>query len=152
MGSLIRTITLFRGALEEPSGTLLQYVQSPPTSRIACVPDDPSEYPEWSSVMADWRTIPETPAIWALDDDTVWEQLKRAEREKTVDQELLSRLLEWRWNVAVASSVPELRVLDRRSLVYLATKAPGSLEELAACPGIGRTRLRKYGHELLEVI
>jgi DNA helicase-2/ATP-dependent DNA helicase PcrA len=43
-------------------------------------------------------------------------------------------------------------VLSDTHLAGIATNAPTSLDELARCPGIGPTKLERYGDEIIAVI
>lgn len=62
------------------------------------------------------------------------------------------RLREWRWRKAREVSVPSFFILSNRSLAGIAEALPSSLEALAKCQGMSRTKLAAFGPELLEVI
>jgi DNA helicase-2/ATP-dependent DNA helicase PcrA len=58
-------------------------------------------------------------------------------------------LREWRLARARADEVPAFVVFNDRTLAELASRAPRTLAELAAVPGIGASKLERYGAELL---
>jgi DNA helicase-2/ATP-dependent DNA helicase PcrA len=58
-------------------------------------------------------------------------------------------LREWRLARARADEVPAFVVFNDRTLAELASRAPRTLAELAAVPGIGPSKLERYGAELL---
>jgi ribonuclease D len=65
---------------------------------------------------------------------------------------LLDELKGWRKQVAAAAGVPAYIVFGDKDLEGIAMAAPESLEALSACKGIGPTKLRLYGEEVLGVI
>jgi superfamily II DNA helicase RecQ len=58
-------------------------------------------------------------------------------------------LKEWRLARSRADEVPAYVVFNDRTLAELASRAPRTLAELAAIPGIGPAKLERYGPELL---
>ncbi len=66
--------------------------------------------------------------------------------------ELVGALKAWRKQRATADGVPAFIVLSDTHLAGIATNAPTSLDELARCPGIGPTKLERYGDEIIAVI
>jgi DNA helicase-2/ATP-dependent DNA helicase PcrA len=71
---------------------------------------------------------------------------------KPGDERLVEALKAWRREAAGRDKVPAYVVLSDKDVEGIAERAPRSLEELAACRGIGATRLDRYGDELLAVI
>jgi DNA helicase-2/ATP-dependent DNA helicase PcrA len=65
---------------------------------------------------------------------------------------LVDALKAWRRQRAQADSVPAYIVLSDTHLAGIATQAPQTLDDLARCPGIGPTKLERYGDEILAVI
>lgn len=65
---------------------------------------------------------------------------------------LLDELKAWRKQVAAAAGVPAYIVFGDKDLEGIAASAPETLEALSACKGIGPTKLRLYGEEVLGVI
>ncbi len=59
-------------------------------------------------------------------------------------------LKEWRLARARAEDVPAYVVFNDRTLAELVSRAPRTLAELAAVPGIGPAKLERYGAELLQ--
>jgi DNA helicase-2/ATP-dependent DNA helicase PcrA len=72
-------------------------------------------------------------------------------RERTVLEQspTVQALREWRLRKARADEVPAYVVFTDRTLAELAARAPRTLAELAAVPGIGPAKLERYGAELL---
>lgn len=58
----------------------------------------------------------------------------------------------WRRERSSRDRVPAYVVLSDKHLEAIAARAPGSLVELRACPGIGPARLDQYGDEILAVV
>jgi DNA helicase-2/ATP-dependent DNA helicase PcrA len=72
-------------------------------------------------------------------------------REKPVLEQTptVQALREWRLARARADEVPAYVVFNDRTLAELASRAPRTLAELGAVPGIGPAKLERYGPELL---
>ena len=68
------------------------------------------------------------------------------------DPALFQRLREWRSEVARRQGVPAYVVFHDRTLTELAARRPADLIELEALPGIGRSKLDRYGKALLEIL
>ncbi len=68
------------------------------------------------------------------------------------DDKLLDALKGWRRDRARADSVPAYVVLHDAHLQGIAARRPQSLAELARCPGIGPTKLERYGDEIVAVV
>lgn len=58
----------------------------------------------------------------------------------------------WRRAVAAAEKVPAYIVFNDRELGGIARMGPRTLEELAACPGVGPVKLERWGDEVLAVL
>jgi DNA helicase-2/ATP-dependent DNA helicase PcrA len=58
----------------------------------------------------------------------------------------------WRRARAQSDSVPAFVVFSNRTLEAIASRRPGSLEELAQVPGVGEHKLERYGEEVLGVL
>ena len=61
-------------------------------------------------------------------------------------------LRSWRTSRAKRDGVPAYVVLNDRHLRGIAMARPSTLAELAACDGIGPTKLENYGDEILELV
>ena len=61
-------------------------------------------------------------------------------------------LKEWRLARARAEEVPAYVVFNDRTLAELVTRAPRTIAELAAVPGIGPAKLERFGPELLATL
>ena len=68
------------------------------------------------------------------------------------DEPLVDALKAWRRDRAKADGVPPYVVLHDNHLEGIAAERPTSLVRLARCPGIGPTKLERYGDEIIAVV
>jgi superfamily II DNA helicase RecQ len=68
-----------------------------------------------------------------------------------VDQEVLAALKKWRLERAKKDEVPAFVIFHDTTLQAIAETAPKTPEELAELPGIGPTKLERYGSEILAL-
>jgi ATP-dependent DNA helicase RecQ len=66
--------------------------------------------------------------------------------------ELVDRLRRWRLETARSTGVPAYVVFHDSTLAAIAAARPASLDELLRVSGVGDSKLRRYGHEVLEVL
>ena len=66
--------------------------------------------------------------------------------------ETMDRLRRWRSETARAAGVPAYVVFHDSTLAAIAIASPKNLADLLRVPGIGDSKLRKYGEEVLEVL
>jgi len=69
-----------------------------------------------------------------------------------VPVEMMDRLRQWRLETARAASVPAYVVFHDSTLAAIAVARPTNLADLLRVPGVGESKLRKYGEEVLQVI
>jgi DNA helicase-2/ATP-dependent DNA helicase PcrA len=67
------------------------------------------------------------------------------------DEALFERLREWRAEQAKDASVPAYVVFTDLTLIALAEARPASDVELLAISGVGRTKLERYGADVLAI-
>jgi ATP-dependent DNA helicase RecQ len=79
-------------------------------------------------------------------------ELKTAVRPGNVPVETLDRLRRWRLETARATGVPAYVVFHDTTLAAIASARPASLAELLRVSGVGESKLRKYGDEILELL
>ena len=72
--------------------------------------------------------------------------------EVPYDEGLLERLKAWRLGVAKRQSVPAFVVFTDATLVALAQYGPRSERDLLEIRGIGRSKARRYGQDVLAII
>ena len=72
--------------------------------------------------------------------------------DAAVDPELAERLRAWRRERANADGVPAYVVFSDRTLRDLAGRRPTTPDELLAVHGFGRTKVSRYGADVLQVI
>jgi DNA helicase-2/ATP-dependent DNA helicase PcrA len=68
------------------------------------------------------------------------------------DTGMYAALATWRRRRASDEAVPAYHVFANRVLAAIAEAKPRSAEELLAVPGVGPTKLERYGAEVLEVV
>ncbi|WP_395656030.1 ATP-dependent DNA helicase UvrD2 [Nocardioides sp.] len=68
------------------------------------------------------------------------------------DEELFERLREWRKERAGEESVPAFVVFTDATLQLIAEQKPRTPEALLRINGIGRSKLERYGNEVLDVV
>jgi ATP-dependent DNA helicase RecQ len=73
-------------------------------------------------------------------------------RSGDVPIETLDRLRRWRLETARAAGVPAYVVFHDTTLAAIASARPASLAELLRVSGVGESKLRKYGDEILQVL
>jgi DNA helicase-2/ATP-dependent DNA helicase PcrA len=68
------------------------------------------------------------------------------------DAELFARLRAWRSSRAEAQKVPAYVVFTDATLAALAARQPADLVALVSVPGIGQTKLDRYGEDVLAIV
>src|SRR5713101_1060586 len=68
------------------------------------------------------------------------------------DAALLAALKQWRLERSRADKVPAFVILHDSTLEHLCLRKPASLPQLRGVPGIGETKLERYGKEILELL
>jgi DNA helicase II / ATP-dependent DNA helicase PcrA len=68
------------------------------------------------------------------------------------DEALYEALRTWRARVAAEHGLPAYLVFHDRHLRAIASRRPRSLRELAGCPGVGPTKLERYGDDVLDLV
>lgn len=65
---------------------------------------------------------------------------------------LFAALRAWRRQEAQEQGVPAYMIFPDRTLAEIAARRPASLEDLAAIPGVGQSKLERYGAAVLAVL
>lgn len=68
------------------------------------------------------------------------------------DEKLFDKLRKWRTAEAAENSLPAFVVMHDSTLKHLADKKPKTRNELKKIPGLGSTKVERYGSSLLEVM
>jgi ATP-dependent DNA helicase RecQ len=68
------------------------------------------------------------------------------------DPALFQRLREWRSAVARTEGIAAFMVFHDRTLNELAARKPADRSQLEAVPGIGPSKLDRYGEALLQIL
>lgn len=75
-----------------------------------------------------------------------------AETLPEADRELFQALREKRMEIARAQNVPPYVIFHDRTLMELAAARPASRTAMSSVPGVGETKLDRYGPAFLSVI
>lgn len=65
---------------------------------------------------------------------------------------LVPKLSEWRLSTCREQGMPAFAILTQKVLLAIADRLPKSLDELQSVRGMGKTKTRRFGKEILEVI
>ena len=76
----------------------------------------------------------------------------RAPGAAPVGDALFDALRDWRRSEAQAQGVPAYVIFQDRTLAEIAAACPRTLDQLGAIPGVGRTKLERYGAEVLRLV
>jgi ATP-dependent DNA helicase UvrD/PcrA len=76
----------------------------------------------------------------------------RPVRAHEPDDPLYTALKHWRYERATADAQPAYLVFHNTTLAEIAARRPRDLGELGAVPGVGPTKLERYGSEVLAVL
>ena len=68
------------------------------------------------------------------------------------DEAIFEELREWRLAEATSAAVPAFVVFTDATLMAIAEEAPQDLDALAAMPGVGPSKLERYGESVLEIV
>ena len=63
-----------------------------------------------------------------------------------------ARLRVWRLDAARAQGVPPYVIFHDAHLAEIARRAPQDIDELGQIPGVGATKLKRYGETLLDAL
>jgi hypothetical protein len=80
------------------------------------------------------------------------EQPNPSSRPGPEDPSLLDALRRWRLEMAKAEGVPAYVVFHDRHIHAMAQRRPATIRDLSECPGVGPTKLARYGEALLRVL
>jgi hypothetical protein len=69
-----------------------------------------------------------------------------------VDEDLFEALRSWRKRLASEAGYPPYIIFRDETLACVARRKPETLRELAGCPGIGPTKLERYGDDVLDLV
>jgi len=80
--------------------------------------------------------------------------LKSSSSKKTnkTDSNLIAELKDWRYNVSQELGIPAYMVMHDKTITDLTQKMPSTSAELKQVHGIGPTKIKKYGEDILDII
>jgi DNA helicase-2/ATP-dependent DNA helicase PcrA len=76
----------------------------------------------------------------------------RARRPAEPDDPVYAALKKWRLQRATADDLPAYVVFHNSTLAEIAGRRPRDLSELGTVPGVGPTKLERYGPEVLAIL
>jgi DNA helicase-2/ATP-dependent DNA helicase PcrA len=79
-------------------------------------------------------------------------QIAAPRREPEPDDPVYTALKQWRLRRATADELPAYVVFHNTTLAEIAGRRPRDLSELGTVPGVGPTKLERYGEEVLAVL
>ncbi len=85
-------------------------------------------------------------------DPLAFERVKGVRALRGAGRDLAFTLFEWRDATARRLDLPPFRVLGNASLVELAVRRPGTLDELVEIHGLGHRFARRWGREVLKLL
>jgi len=65
---------------------------------------------------------------------------------------LYAKLKQWRNDLAEEHNVPVYHVLPQKTMIELTTKLPTSIPELKTIKGIGQTKIKQFGEDIISMI
>ncbi|MCO1340011.1 ATP-dependent DNA helicase [Kocuria polaris] len=68
------------------------------------------------------------------------------------DEAVFERLRQWRLDTANEASVPAFVIFTDATLMAIAEAGPTDATQLAKVPGVGRTKLERYGPDVLDIL
>jgi hypothetical protein len=77
---------------------------------------------------------------------------KKSTYKTPKDAPLYEALKKWRNTVAADHNVLDYLVVQMKTLLELTEKKPSTLKELEKIKGIGKTKIKQYGSEILDII
>jgi hypothetical protein len=72
--------------------------------------------------------------------------------DAAIDEELFEALRSWRKRIATDAGYPPYIVFRDETLEAVARRKPVTLRDLAGCPGVGPTKLERYGDDVLDLV
>jgi DNA helicase II / ATP-dependent DNA helicase PcrA len=70
----------------------------------------------------------------------------------TYEEATFEALREWRKDVAQETAMPAFVIFTDATLTAIAEARPQSLQELSRLAGVGRTKLERYGEDVLRIL
>ncbi len=105
---------------------------------------------------ADWRAEDcaalEDPRLYRTEPADAWRRLKGLGRLRPREQAVARALARWREQRAIDSDKPRGWILADEALYELASRVPGSAQELEQIPGLPPALVRKRGEELCALV
>jgi ATP-dependent DNA helicase RecQ len=116
---------------------------------LGCLAQSSGQYPMVELTIRGRAVLggSETVAV-ALEPDSTRSSAARPD----ADPAIFERLRAWRAEVARRQGVPAYIIFHDRTLTELAAQRPSDLAAMEALPGIGRSKLDRYGPAILEVL
>ena len=72
--------------------------------------------------------------------------------ENSGSNNAITELKKWRSMIASENSIPAYIVMHDKTLIEIATLKPQCIEDLENIYGLGPTKIKKYGQEILRIV
>ncbi|MBI2107784.1 UvrD-helicase domain-containing protein [Candidatus Woesearchaeota archaeon] len=76
----------------------------------------------------------------------------KTQKSNDNDADILSRLKMWRTDLSRSLNLPAYIIMHDKTLLEIASARPSTLDELGKISGIGSTKLRTYGNDILNIV
>lgn len=93
-----------------------------------------------------------TPEVMKYIDNKPVITLDNFSKQYKVNDKLFDKLREWRREVSMKHGVPAFVIFHDTVLENIASSKPIDLDDLARIPGIGQSKLRRFGEDVLAVV
>ena len=77
---------------------------------------------------------------------------RRREAPAASGDPIFEALRSWRRDEAQRQALPAYMIFSDRTLSEIAAQKPTDLDELATVPGVGASKLERYGEDVLDVL
>lgn len=84
--------------------------------------------------------------------EDIGEETETQSSGKPIDQALYEALKNWRFDRAVADDVPSYVIAHNAALEAVAIAHPKTPQQLLALPGFGKTKVERYGDDILAIV
>lgn len=85
-------------------------------------------------------------------------QRNQSEKEKDIntteikDPKLFNALVEWRLSKMKDESLPAYCILNQKAIIGISNTHPQTEEELMLIPNIGKSKVARYGKDILSIV
>lgn len=84
--------------------------------------------------------------------EDIGDEIITAKTEPIIDEELFTKLKDWRFKRAQADRVPAFMIAHNAALSAVAATKPGTTQQLLGLAGFGSNKIENYGQDILEIV